>query len=312
MTDRNPIPYMALVIHEGAAPSVGRCMSSAASGMPLTSGKTVAETLARLEGAPRVMVVGHEHLNDAVDAVRDMPQTKLAVLTPETTDRLVAKALEVPQIIGLLAWLPAGVRPWELSYVVRRAVAPEQDVPLSSDVLMWGASNVTWHPRTSEERDRTVRAVELVATRFGISRKIAATAADAAHELLVHAMIDAPVDARGRRRYAADRTAQIALEPAEVPTMQLTVDTSHLAIDVTEPFGRLSRRVLLGGILQGRVGNTDVREGIGFFNLFTTAAVLRVEVRPGRSTLVSWMVDRVVSTRDRRAMPRSLYYIEGV
>ncbi|MEM6929326.1 MAG: hypothetical protein AAF602_20475, partial [Myxococcota bacterium] len=110
MPNDSATPYMALVIHETAAPSVGRCMSSAASGMPLTSGQTVSDTLARLAGPPRVIVVGHEHVDDAVAALADFPTMRIAVLTPETTDRMIGTALKVPQVIGLLAWLPAGVR----------------------------------------------------------------------------------------------------------------------------------------------------------------------------------------------------------
>ncbi|MEM6931645.1 MAG: hypothetical protein AAF602_32240, partial [Myxococcota bacterium] len=158
-------------------------------------------------------------------------------------------------------------------------------------------------------RDQAVRAVELVATRFGISRKIAAAASDAAHDLLMYAMIDAPVDGRGRRRYRSDHAGSVALEPTEVPTLQLTVDSSHLALDVTEPFGRLTRASLVGDILRGPSGGTN--DGVGFFNLFSSSSVLRVEVLPGRHSLISWMVDRAVPQRDRRAHARSLYFIEG-
>jgi len=313
VTPSSATPYLALTIHDSAAPSVGRCMSSAASGMPLIAGARVSDTLARLEGPPRLMIVGHEHVDDALAALGDFPDMRLAVLTPDTTDRLLATARTVPQIVALLAWLPAGVRPWELSYVVRRAVAPEQASPPSSEVLLWGASSVTWRPRTSEERERSVRAVELVAGRFGIDRQVASTAADAAHELLMNAMIDAPVDARGRPRHEGDRLAPVVLEPDEVPTMQLTVDSSHLAIDVSDPFGRLTRGELFGGILEGRRRSAPeeprVARGQAFHNLFSTAAVLRVEVAQGRHTLVSWMLDRALGLSRGRAVAKSLYYL---
>ncbi|MEN0068008.1 MAG: hypothetical protein AAGA48_38115 [Myxococcota bacterium] len=321
MPQDSATPFMALVIHDAAAPSVGRCMSSAASGMPLIAGPTVADTMGRLAGVCRLMVVGPDQLDEAVAVTKDYPNIRIAVLTPETTDRLIGTALRVPQIVGLLAWLPAGVRPWELSYITRRAVAPEQHTPPSSQMLLWGGSTVTWHPRTSEDRERAVRAVELVATRFGITRRVAATAADAAHELLMNAMYDAPIDSRGRRRYAGDRQASIALEQGEVPTMQLTVDSSHLALDVSDPFGRLPRQKVFGGILRGRSGaqaprwgtvidDSEGGAGLGLFNLFHSSAVLRVEVAKGRHTLVSWMVDRAVPIRDRRTMARSLHFVE--
>ena len=159
--------------------------------------------------------------------------------------------------------------------------------------------------------------------RFGIGRRLAGTAADAAHELLMNAMYDAPVDASGSPRYAEDRQADIRLEEHEIPVLRLTVDSSHLALDIIDPFGRLPRGKLFGGILRGRSGAlasrassvldvSDGGAGLGLFNLFSSGAVVRAEVVPGRQTLVSWMLDRTVNQREIRSLPRSLYYLEGV
>jgi hypothetical protein len=46
------------------------------------------------------------------------------------------------------------------------------------------------------------------------------------------------------------------------------------------------------------------------FNLFNSAAILRIEVIPGRLTLVSWMLDRGVSLRTHRTQARSLTFVE--
>ena len=315
-------PHMALVIDENAAPSVGRCMTSAASGLPLVTATSMNQALERLAGDLRLIVVSTEHVPAAVAATRMHPRARIAVLAHVIDDAMLATTLRTPQILGFLAWRSIGVRPWELSYVVRRVVAPQQAPPSSADVLLWGASTVSWRPRSSADRDQTVRAVELVAMRFGIGRRLAGAAADAAHELLMNAMYDAPVDASGRPRYASDRRAEIQLQEHEVPTLRLTVDSSHLALDIEDPFGRLPRGKLFGGILRGRSGAvaeraasvldmTEGGAGLGLFNLFNTAAVLRVEVVPGQRTLVSWMIDRTVNTRGARSMARSLYYIEG-
>lgn len=315
-------PHMALVIDEQAAPSVSRCMSSAASGMTLVSGPTMNQALERLNGDLRLIVVSSQHLPAAVAATKMFPAVRVAVLAHTLDDGMLATALRTPQVMGFLAWRTTGVRPWELSYLVRRVVAPSQPAPTSTDVLLWGASSVTWRPRTSADRDQSVRAVELVAMRFGIARRLAAAAADAAHELLMNAMYDAPVDASGTARYAIDRRADISLEEHEVPTLQLTVDSSHLALDIIDPFGRLARSKLFGGILRGRSGAVatqansvlDMSEGgagLGIFNLYNSSAILRVEVVPGRRTMVSWLIDRSVNVRTQRSMPRSVYYIQG-
>ncbi len=313
---------MALVVDEAAAPSVGRCMTSAASGMPLVVGHSINDVMERVRGQLKLLVVGSQHLPATIASARMFPDARIAVLANQVDDALLATSLRSPQVMGFLAWRSVGVRPWELSYIVRRVVAPQQPPPHSAHLLMWGASTVTWRPRSSSDRDQTVRAVELVAMRFGIGRRLAGAAADAAHELLMNAMYDAPVDASGHPRYAGDRQRDINLEEHEIPMLRLTVDSSHLALDISDPFGRLPRGKLFGGILRGRSGVlaehassvldvSDGGAGLGLFNLYSTAAVLRVEVVAGQQTLVSWMIDRTINQREARSLARSVYYIEG-
>ncbi|MEO0600930.1 MAG: hypothetical protein AAF211_05810 [Myxococcota bacterium] len=314
-------PHLALAIDDSAIPGVSRCMTSAASGAPVATGSTLRPVFEQLRGPLRLLVTDQARLPEAMEWLGNYPDAKILVLAQTIDEGMLSAAARSKQILGFLAWRRVGVRPWELSYVVRRAIAPTQAAPSSADLLLWGASTVTWHPRTSMDRDQTVRAVEVVAMRFGISNRLAATAADAAHELLMNAMYDAPAHPNGTPRYAADRQADIALEPREVPTLRLTVDSSHLSLDATDPFGRLGRTHLFGGILRGRGGRGSRPDevldlshggaGLGLFNLFNSAAVLRAEVTPGAQTLVSWTLDRTVGQRDQRALPRSLYFVQG-
>ncbi|MEN0063847.1 MAG: hypothetical protein AAGA48_16970 [Myxococcota bacterium] len=296
-------------------------MTSAASGAPLATGTSVPHVLDQLRGPLRLFVTDQTRLAEALEWLPRYPEAKVLVLSQRIEEPLLTAAIRFPQVMGFLAWRKVGVRPWELSYITRRAMAPSESPPTSADLLLWGASTVTWHPRTSAERDQAVRAVEVVAMRFGINTRLAAAAADAAHELLMNAMYDAPVDSLGRPKYAADRRANIELQPDEVPTLRLTVDSSHLSLDAADPFGRLPRGRVFGGILRARSGRSshsssvlDISQGgagLGLFNLFNTAAVFRVEVVPHHLTLVSWTLDRTVVQREQRGLPRSLYYVEG-
>lgn len=315
------LAYLALAVDDAAIPGVGRCMMSAASGAPLAAGSTLPHVLDQVRGPLRLLVTDQTRLPSALEWLPHFPDAKILVLAQTIDEGMLSAAMRFPQVLGFLAWRTVGVRPWELSYIVRRAVAPTQAPPLSSDLLLWGASTVSWHPRNSMERDATVRAVEVVAMRFGISSRLAAVAADAAHELLMNAMYDAPVDEAGRPKYAQDRQSEIELERHEVPTLTLTVDSSHLALDAVDTFGRLPRNKLFGGILRGRHGQSRTPDavldvsgggaGLGLFNLFGTAAVFRAEVVPLRTTQVSWILDRTVGQRDQRTQARSLYYVEG-
>jgi hypothetical protein len=67
-----------------------------------------------------------------------------------------------------------------------------------------------------------------------------------AHELLMNAMYDAPVDAQGRPKYAADRKADIRLTDSERPSVRVATDGSRLVLQVRDPFGRLERRHVFG------------------------------------------------------------------
>ncbi|MEQ1503391.1 MAG: hypothetical protein ABMB14_14230 [Myxococcota bacterium] len=318
-------PQLALVLNDAETiDAVARVMSAASSGLELQVGTELRPTLERVSPtALQLLVVDEHHFMAAVDAVEDgYPNARVVGIVEPIDDAMLASALRLPRMVGFLGRTDHGPRPWELAYVVRRTVAPQQPIPGAHELLNWGASTVTFRPRTTRDRDQAVQAVELVATRFGMSRRASAMAADASHELLMNAMYDAPIDPTGRPKYAADRQAQISLAENEVPTLRLTVDGSHLALDISDPFGRLPRAKVFGGLLRGRTGVIaptasavlDVSHGgagLGMFNLFNSAAILRIEVIPGRQTLVSWILDRTVSHRTQRSQSRSLYFIEG-
>jgi hypothetical protein len=318
-------PQLALCLREPEwIEDVARVMSAASSGLELQVGHDLLATLERTSSSALQLLVTDEH--DLLDAVQitaeSFPNAAVLGLVDSIEDSLLAAALRHPRLLGFVARTDRGPRNWELGYVVRRTVAPQQPIPGSHELLNWGASTVTFRPRTTRDRDQTVQAVELVATRFGMSRRAAAMAADASHELLMNAMYDAPIDATGHPRYAGDRQAQISLLDHEIPTLRLTVDGAHLALDISDPFGRLHRSKVFGGLLRGRTGavapsassvldESHGGAGLGMFNLYNSSAVLRVEVQPGHQTLVSWMLDRRVSQRTQRKQSRSLYVLEA-
>lgn len=318
-------PQLALCLRDAdSIEPIARVMSSASSGMELHVGSELMSTLERTAPASlQLLVTDDEMVLPAIDALADaFPAARVVGIVDAIDDAMLAAALRSPRVLGFLGRTDDGPRAWELGYLVRRLVAPQQPIPGSHELLSWGASTVTFRPRTTRDRDQAVQAVELVATRFGMSRRSAAMAADASHELLMNAMYDAPVDHNGNPRYAADRQAQIALAEAEVPMLRLTVDGSHLALDIADPFGRLARGKVYGGLLRGRIGTvassaTHVLDtshggaGLGMFNLFNSAAILRVEVVPQRQTFVSWILDRTVTQRTQRTQSRSLYFLEG-
>ncbi|MEZ4241802.1 MAG: hypothetical protein R3F59_37770, partial [Myxococcota bacterium] len=249
-------PQLALCLREPEwIEDAARVMSAASSGLELQVGHDLLATLERTAPSLQLLVVDEHDLLDAVQITSEsFPEAWVLGLVEQVDDAMLAAALRHPRLLGFVARTERGPRYWELGYLVRRTVTPQQPVPGSHELLSWGASSVTFRPRTTRDRDQTVQAVELVATRFGMSRRAAAMAADASHELLMNAMYDAPVDSAGRPRYAGDRQAQIVLQDHEIPTLRLTVDGAHLALDISDPFGRLPRHKVFGGLLRGRTG----------------------------------------------------------
>jgi hypothetical protein len=299
-------------------------VTAASSGLELHCGAEIGALMERVPpGSLSLLILDGNFAVPALEVVSEThPNARVLVVADAIDDPLLAAALRFPQVIGFQGRLDGMMRAWELSYAVRRVVSPQQPIPGSHELLNWGASTVTFRPRTTKDRDSAVQAVEVVTARFGMSRRAAALAADASHELLMNAMYDAPVDGHGHAKYAADRQATITLQDHEVPTLRVTVDGAHLALDMTDPFGRLPRSKLYGGLLRGRTGSVatqasavlDVSHGgagLGMFKLFSTAAIFRTEVVPGRQTTVTWMLDRGGGTRAGRPAAQSLYFIEG-
>lgn len=306
--------HVALVVNERALPSMGQCMSAATSGMPLVSGPTADYVLSRSSDDLRLIVVDTQNLPPVVEAVRHLPGTRVLVLTPRIEEGLLAVTLQVPQIVGFLGWGASGVRPWELSYLIRSVVSPSEHPPTSADLLLWGGSTISWSPQTSADRDRVVESVETIARQFGVQGRFAEAASSAAHEMLMNAMYDAPIDRRGRKKYATKRQQAIHLEEHEIPTLQLTVDNKHLALDVIDPFGLLERHHLFSGVRRGLSSTMDTSgggAGLGLSALSTGSSILRVEIVPGCLTQVSWVLDRTLSQREKRKAPRSLYFVEA-
>jgi hypothetical protein len=302
-------------------PTLSRVVASSASGVPVIAGTDFNNVVNRTDETVKAAFVSAKFFDEAVLAmVQRWPHAKLIFLTEEITNGMVSTAIRQERVVGFVGWNHGSARQWELSFLTRRLLAPREAPPSSADLLTWGASSVTFRPRTNRDRDQAVQAVEVVAKRFGIQGRSARVAADAAHELLMNAMFDAPVDAEGKPVYAYDRTADIRLNDHEVPTLRLTIDAQLLALDMIDSFGRLGRTKIWEGILRGRTGQQggggdEVLDtshggaGLGLFNLSTSAAVMRMEVVPDKLTVVSWMQARGVSQRDQRSLAPSLYFI---
>lgn len=225
----------------------------------------------------------------------------------------------VVALVGTKNGVP--LRDWELTYLARRLVAPLEEAPLMSDLLAWGGAVMSWTPANTNQLRTTVAQIERVCAHVGVERWQSKTVAEAAHELLMNAIYDAPRDAAGNALNAMDRTADVTLEPHLVPTLVFTVNGDLVALDVVDPNGGLSRRRYVQGVLRGQrnieqqMSELDTSHGgagLGLHSLFASGAFLRAEITPKKRTHVSWMLDRRVPKRGRRSSGRTLVFLPSI
>lgn len=253
------------------------------------------------------------------------PQLRFLVWTTDDPARVMAVAATQPRLSNVLGWprfasLP---RPWELAMAARRLLFPDTPAPPVTALMHWGATQLVWAPRTGHERDRVVAEVGDVVQRAGGDAPTAERVSGVAHELLVNAMYEAPVDAYGRPRYAGDRTRDVALDERERPTLRLVTDGVILAVEVSDPFGGLERAQVFDRVARGlapEAGEPELDDdaaggaagaGTGMARLYRDSAVLLVDVVRGQATRVTSLHELDASARDVRRMTGSLHYFSA-
>ncbi len=246
------------------------------------------------------------------------PAMRIAVWTTGEMGPLLEAAAKHEAVVALLGVPPFGSmpRPWELAALARRVHATDPTPPHVQDLLLSGATLVKYRPQTSRDLHLAVSDAQTLAERAGASTRVAQRAGEVAHELLMNAMYDAPVDHYGNLLYSLDRKQQLNLALDEVPTFRFATDGMTLGLQVVDRFGRLRRKHVLEGIGRGRTATQGVGNfldtsaggaGLGLSRMYTTATSLLVDVAAHRYTSVTVMFDLDIQPRDARSVPSSLH-----
>lgn len=300
---------------------LARVLSAGADLAELHVEDTPGELKKKITESTLLVAVDSSDLDVALGWVRGpWPHLKILTWSQGSLEAPLQVARHEPALQSLIGWpahqsLP---RPWEVSLASRRALdGPAAKGPRLSDLLAWGATTIRWVPRNSAERDHAVAEVERYAALAGAGSRLIERLAIVAHEMLMNAMYDAPVDAAGRALYAHDRKADVILDDREAPTLRLGLDGMTAALEVTDPFGRLQRKHVLGSVLRGLEGarneqaqvldTTHGGAGLGFFRMYGACTSVVVDVKPRESTRVAALFDLDASVREARAAPASLH-----
>lgn len=236
------------------------------------------------------------------------------------TDAACELAARHPQLRGVVAWpsFHSMPRPWELALAVRRALAPTASTLQLADLFAGPPVETELRPRSSHERDTVASELVALAERAGAGSRLVGRIGEVAHELLMNAIFDAPVNHYGEARYAHDRRANVYLDDHEVPLARFATDGNLLALQVVDPFGRLTRDHVVRGIARGQVGArasdpqlvidaSNGGAGLGLWRIYAASALTIVDVIPGHSTSVTAVFDLDVAPREARTMPSSLH-----
>ena len=232
--------------------------------------------------------------------------------TAEPLKRSLRYLVETPGIEHVLGRrdFESAPRDWEIVMVARRLQAPGA-APLSA-YLAWGFAAIEIEVKSTADRDAaTARVTELVNT-LGLPKRVGDQFGELAHELIMNAIYDAPIDASGRPKYAGDRKASITLDAAERPMLRAGTDGSRLVLQVTDPFGRLERRhvveSLARGLAGGEMDQTHGGAGLGMMVCHNASSAMFFDVVHGKHTEVTALLELDLNQRELKTQARSLHF----
>jgi hypothetical protein len=253
------------------------------------------------------------------EQLRGKPNMRGVLWTAEPLRRSLKYMIETTAIDHVLGRkdFESTPRPWEVLMVARRlagrsSVSASASAPPLSAFLDWGFAAVELDVRTTSDRDLAVARLAELVNQLGVPKRIGEMFGELAHELLMNAMYDAPVDSQGRPRYAGDRKAEIVLETHERPTVRFGTDGTRLVLQVRDPFGRLERWHVVDGMARGLAGGemdqTHGGAGLGMMVCHNASSAMMFDVAAGKHTEVTALFELDMNLREFRTQAKSLHF----
>lgn len=207
-------------------------------------------------------------------------------------------------------------RAWEMMMVLRRALEPEKGPPPLSAYLDFGFTGFEEMVGSTQHRDQVVQRVQDFILALQVPKRLGEMMSELAHELLMNAMYDAPVDANGQHKYAVDRKAEITLPDDEHARLRLATDGTRVVMQVRDRFGGLQRKHVVDGLARGLAGGEMDQShggaGLGMTVCHHNALAMFFDVSRGRHTEVTAMIELDFNLREVRTLARSLHLFDAV
>ena len=243
--------------------------------------------------------------------LKKSPRIRAVVWTAEQNNGLLAKAAGTERLNNLLG-RPAPDSPprdWEILWVVRRLLHGE--TPKVSSLLSWGFTGFKHKVRTPTQRDTCVEMVVGFCEKLNCPGRVKEMVGELTHELLMNAMYDAPVDNKGRPKYAHDRKAAIRLDDHEAARIRWGSDGMRVVVSVSDNFGRLPRASIFGGMARGLAGGqmdtSHGGAGLGMLYIYKSTSISIFNIVPGKKTEVIGIYELDLNQRKFKNLPRSVH-----
>jgi hypothetical protein len=202
-------------------------------------------------------------------------------------------------------------RAWEVVMLARRLATTVMRAPFAA-FLDWGATSIELEIRTTADRDLAVTQVQGLVMSLAVPKRVAEMFGELAHELIMNAVYDAPIDSQGRPKYAGDRKQDVQLAEHERVIVRCGTDGTRLVLQVRDPFGRLERRHVVDGLARGLASGEIDRShggaGLGLMVCHNASSGLVFDVGRGRFTEVTAMFELDMNLREFRTQARSLHF----
>ncbi|MBU1533669.1 hypothetical protein KKF84_00020 [Myxococcota bacterium] len=262
---------------------------------------------------PDLLIIGQEYLPQLLKIPKNFSSVETMVLYSDEADKVLALAAKDRRFNHLIG-LREGQYPlsWEVLSTVRRLIY-QYNLRGLTHILGWSARIHEVYVPSSKDMHRLVAWVPEFCEALGAPPKVRDAFAELAHELMMNAVYDAPVDVEGNHLYAQDRKQEVSLHKDHYPLFSIGTNGDLLGISVRDPFGGLKRKHIFNGLdralsQKGQINTEGGGAGLGMLYIYNHGFASFFSVKEGEYTEVSVIYDITMNRRDFATLPKSVHY----
>ena len=256
-------------------------------------------------------IEGHRYLTEKG---LDLEKSPTIVLSQEKLGRVLPYFSQIKTFTNFVAKNKDGrLSPRDLLVAVSKILY--MDIFGLSKYLNWGASNRIYQVRDSTSRGDYIKSVTEFCQTLKLRKSLIQSVYIICEELLMNAIFDAPRDEHGQAKYAdIDRTKKLILDPHQSARLEVATDGERLAISVSDPFGAITRGVVIdylskcfSGDQFSDIGSTG-GAGLGLYFCLNSVSNFTINVDPGRKSEFIGLFDINLSIKEHVKSHASFHF----